>query len=172
MYTSTVISLLCKYLDTVVELAVHVPESAWLYWQDCRRKNVFVYTKTCQVTRKSSSRVTSANPAHLIMWFMTFVTWLFLCYCFFTCSLTWSMPGKWLPSSLRLLISYLCLLCQKLLLFWMFSECTVHYLMCTFHYCVINKMFYDPGNDQFLVSFVSHYFVFESQMVHPHNEVM
>lgn len=31
-------------------------------------------------------------------------------------------------------LSYLCLLCQKLLLFWMFPECTVHYLMCIFPY--------------------------------------
>lgn len=29
------------------------------------------------------------------------------------------------------LSSYLCLLCQMLLLFWMFPECTVHHLMCS-----------------------------------------
>lgn len=64
------------------------------------------------------------------------------------------------------LFSYLCLLCQMLLLFWMFAECTVHHLMCTFPYYVINKMFYDPGRDHVLVSCVSHSSAFGSQIMH------
>lgn len=48
LYTSAVVGLQCKYLGvyTVVELAVHVPESAWLLLAEVKEEGCLVCTKT------------------------------------------------------------------------------------------------------------------------------
>lgn len=64
--------------------------------------------------------------------------------------------GKRQPRSHVSLFNFpliLCLLCQNLRLFWMFTERTVHNSMCTFPFCGINKMFYDPKYDHVAISF-------------------
>lgn len=147
-----------------VALAVHVPESARLYWLGWRRKFTPKHDKSnWNLPLKWSwclKWILLYNPSPLNHVISDF----FLCYCCFSCScyMTEARETAARLSPFINLFSYLCLLCPKLLLFWMFPECTVHYLMCTFPYCVINKMFYDPGNHHILVSSVSHYLAFGS----------